>query len=84
MSDASARARAALERVLTVPALPADVVVRMHPQDLAALGEVPGGITVVPDPALAPGDAVAEHADGSVDARLGAAFARVRTAWEEA
>ncbi|MBF0689187.1 MAG: hypothetical protein IR158_15650 [Cellulomonas sp.] len=84
LSDASARARAALDRVLAVPDLPADLVVRLHPQDLDALPERPDGLALVADPALEPGDAVAEHADGSVDARLRSALDRVRAAWGEA
>lgn len=83
LSDASVAARAALARALGVPDLPDDLVVRLHPRDLAALAgapDLPAGVTLVPDPALAPGDAVAEHADGHLDARLTAAVARARAA----
>lgn len=86
LSDASAAARAALARALGAPDLPDDLVVHLHPRDLAALGadDLPAGVTLVADPALDPGDAVAEHADGHLDARLGAAVARARTALDVA
>ncbi|MBO0924858.1 hypothetical protein J1G44_10225 [Cellulomonas sp. zg-ZUI199] len=81
LTDASAAARAALARVLTAPDLPDDLVVHLHPRDLAAVPtDVPAGVVLVADPALAPGDAVAEHADGHLDARLSAAVARARGA----
>ncbi len=63
------------------------VIVRLHPADAAALSapadvpdvpELPPGVTVVPDPGLARGDAVADCGPCHVDARLGAALARVR------
>lgn len=81
LSDASAAARAALARVLAADELPDDVTVRLHPRDAAAL-ELPADVTVrvVADPALSPGDAVAEHADGYLDARLTAAVERARDA----
>lgn len=69
------------------------VTVRLHPSDAAALtaaadpvdptaaadpADLPPGVTIVPDPGLARGDAVAECGPCHVDARLGAALARVR------
>lgn len=64
------------------------VTVRLHPSDAAALtaaaltaadpADLPPGVTIVPDPGLARGDAVAECGPCHVDARLGAAVARVR------
>lgn len=56
--------------------------VRLHPADLALLapGDAPQGVTLVPDASLGRGDAVAECTNGSIDARLGTALARVRTA----
>lgn len=83
LSDASAAARAALARVLTVPDLPEQLVVHLHPRDLALLsaaGGAPDGVTLAADAALAPGDAVAEHPDGTLDARLDVAVARARAA----
>jgi flagellar assembly protein FliH len=83
LGDASSAARAALARVLTEPDVPADAVVRLHPRDLAAVPTTDGlGVTLVADPALAPGDAVLEHADGHVDARIAGAVERVRAALE--
>lgn len=85
LSDASTAARAALARVLAAGALPDDVVVHLHPRDAAALAAAGDevGVTVVPDASLAPGDALAVHAEGLLDARLDAAVARVRTALGE-
>lgn len=81
LSDASAAARAALARVLAVDELPDDVTVRLHPRDAAAL-TLPSDVTVrvVADATLEPGDAVADHADGYLDARLTAAVTRARAA----
>jgi len=83
LADASAAARAALARVLDTPDLPDGTVVRLHPRDAAALaaaGGAPAGLEVVPDPTLEPGDALAEHADGVLDARLRGAVDRARAA----
>jgi flagellar assembly protein FliH len=44
---------------------------------------VPDGVELVADPQLARGDAVAELADGYLDARLSTALARVRRVLEE-
>ncbi|WP_179210887.1 FliH/SctL family protein [Cellulomonas iranensis] len=83
LGDASSAARAALARVLAEPDVPDDAVVHLHPRDLAALPGTDGlAVTFVADPALAPGDAVLEHADGHVDARIGTAVQRVRDALE--
>jgi flagellar assembly protein FliH len=82
LSDGPTSARAALARVLS--AEPAgEVTVRLHPRDVAALGTAPDGVRVVADPTLAPGDAVAEHADGALDARIGAALDRARAVLAE-
>lgn len=71
----------ALRRALTT--IPGDVplVVRLHPDDLGALGDtVLAGrpATVVTDPGLSRGDAVVETEDGFVEADLAGALARVR------
>jgi len=77
LSDGPTSARAALARALSgEPA--GEVAVRLNPQDLALLGAGPAGVRMVADPTLAPGDAMAEHADGVLDARIGAALARAR------
>jgi flagellar assembly protein FliH len=75
----------ALRRALSVAPDGGTVTVRLHPDDLAALDAphgdyVLGGRTVTlrPDPALTPGDAVAEQGTTSIDARLAEAVRRVR------
>lgn len=80
-------ARAAVARILAVVD-PADIRrLRLHPADLdavTALGAAPEGLVLSPDAGLARGDAVADIADGSVDARIGAALDRARAALEGA
>lgn len=87
LGDASAAARAALARVLDDPHLPEhDVELHLHPRDAAALAEaglaLPEGLTVVPDPHLAPGDARAVHPAGFLDACVSTALDRAREALE--
>jgi flagellar assembly protein FliH len=85
ISRAEDRPVAAIRRALArVPSGP--VTVRVHPEDHRALVEAGGSayeadgraITVRPDAALAPGDAVADCGVVSVDATIAAAVARVR------
>jgi len=89
LSHSDDRARAALARALSLPAEVGVHTVRLHPADLAALAaavdatELPAGIALVADPALAPGDAVSEFADGFLDARVDAALARAQRALED-
>jgi flagellar assembly protein FliH len=58
--------------------------VRLHPDDVAALvaagTALPDGVDLAGDASLARGDAVAQYADGVLDARLAAAFARAEAA----
>lgn len=57
--------------------------VRMHPDDLAVLGEetgTPAGLDFTADPLLARGDAIMEFPDGYLDARISTALARVKAA----
>ncbi len=83
LADGGNSARSVVARAITAP-LPFTVhTVRLHPADLAAVraaGAAPAEVGLVPDPALAPGDAVAEYADGFLDSRISTALARVRTA----
>jgi flagellar assembly protein FliH len=78
-------ARAAVARALAVTD-PGDVVtVRLHPADLAqldaaTLDSVVADVAFVADASLARGDAEAELRVGQVDARLGTALDRARTA----
>lgn len=90
LADHARGARAALARVLAHVEGTEPVTVRLHPADLAALPAaadatgaaptVPDGVTLVADPTLAPGDAVADLPDGYLDARLDRAVARARAA----
>ncbi|KRF37461.1 hypothetical protein ASG94_09075 [Nocardioides sp. Soil805] len=55
--------------------------VRLHPDVAATAGDLGAlGISVVPDPALGPGDAVARADDHVVDLRVDEALARLREA----
>jgi flagellar assembly protein FliH len=93
LADGETSARAALLRALAVRDDEEVVTIRMHPDDIAALRAglsdgagaiaVPDGVELVADPQLARGDAVAELADGYLDARLSTALARVRRVLEE-
>ncbi|MBF0672306.1 MAG: hypothetical protein IR160_06960 [Salinibacterium sp.] len=85
LADGPTSARAALKRALGDVDPAAVLRVRMHPDTLSALesldpARLPEDISFVADPALAPGDAVAELPDGHLDARIGAAVARARAA----
>jgi flagellar assembly protein FliH len=76
----------ALRRALALAPAGRPVTVRLHPDDLAALTgcgpadrDVDGrAVTLLADPRLQPGDAVAECDATTVDARLGPALDRVR------
>ncbi len=82
LDDDERAAKAALHRALAHPAARIAVAVRMAPAAIAALGaagvKVP--VDLVADPALEPGDAIADLPDGLIDARLGAAVERARRA----
>ncbi|MFC0486982.1 FliH/SctL family protein, partial [Sinomonas atrocyanea] len=84
LGDAPGGARAALARALSAPDAAAVLAVRLHPADLALLGEaagsVPASVSLEPDPSLARGDAVAVYPDGELDARIGTALARAAAA----
>jgi flagellar assembly protein FliH len=75
----------AVRRALALAPIGRPVLVRLHPADhavLAAAGaqrEVDGRtVTLLADPVVGPGDAVAECDATTIDARLGAALDRVR------
>ncbi|MBT0993077.1 hypothetical protein KIN34_02060 [Cellulomonas sp. DKR-3] len=84
LADHERSAQAALARVLAAEPGPGPVTVALHPRDLAVLSALPGAaplpdaLRLVADPSLCPGDAVAHHADGHLDARVDAALARAR------
>ncbi|SEB14655.1 FliH/SctL family protein [Leifsonia sp. 21MFCrub1.1] len=83
LQDRVAAARAAVVRVQS--AAPAGVVpvVRLHPDDIAALraaGAATEELQLVADSALTPGDAVGELPNGWLDARIHAALDRAKEA----
>ncbi|WP_375492583.1 FliH/SctL family protein [uncultured Jatrophihabitans sp.] len=81
LADDAQRGRAAVTRALAL-APEGDAVVALHPADLALLPpELPRdrAVRFVPDPTLAPGDAVARCGGSTLDARIGAGLDRVRT-----
>jgi flagellar assembly protein FliH len=87
LDDPGRRATAALRRVLAVaggtgPDAGAPVRVHLHPDDAAALDPAALGtaVTVVADPAVAPGDALAGAGAARIDARVREALARARAA----
>lgn len=76
--------RDAIERALRLVDGPHAVVARLHPDDVAALGDVahlaPGrDMSVVADPAVERGGCILDLGDGRIDARLSTAVERVRT-----
>lgn len=79
-------ARTLLTRALDVPAEASPTVIRLHPDDLlhvnllieSGQAAVPAGLTLVPDARLHHGDAITEHANGALDARISTALARAR------
>ncbi|MBM6623483.1 hypothetical protein JTF08_17920 [Micrococcaceae bacterium RIT802] len=81
--DTEHGARAALSRALAGVDASTVHAVRLHPEDLAALPtglDLDERVRLVPDPRLERGDAVTEFDDGYLDARIGEALARCRTA----
>jgi len=87
LSDAGVAARSALHRALDSVDVGVVHTVRMNPADLATLGPDvldAAGVTFTPDATLARGDAETQFPDGYLDARIGSALARVKTAIEEA
>lgn len=83
VATASDPGRDAIVRCLTEVTATESAVLRLNPADLAALGTfddllVDRSFELVPDPAVASGDAVADTTTGSVDARLRGALGRVR------
>ncbi len=72
----------AIARALALAPDDGPVTVRLHPDDVRALGDLPQAaqgreLVVVADPAVEPGGCVAEAAGRQVDAQVGPALARV-------
>lgn len=86
LSQGDNSARAALGRALAARGEAEVVRIRLNPADLACVRAEPGGtrpptgVELVPDAALAPGDALCDLEEGFLDARLAAAVERVRAA----
>ena len=89
MDDPEGRAAAALRRAMSAAPEHGDVVVSLHPDDFRNLvGTATDAdynyegrpVHLRPDPALYPGDAVAETGTTTVDASIAAAVARARAA----
>ncbi|MFJ8895132.1 FliH/SctL family protein [Leifsonia sp. NPDC102414] len=82
LANRVAAANAAVSRVLGGDVAGAVSVVRLNPEDLAAIGQGAAGdaVRLVADPALAPGDAIGELPDGWLDARIHSAMDRAREA----
>lgn len=86
LADAQDGAAAALRRVLAELSSEtelAGITVRMHPADaelLANDSRLSPKLTIVADTTLQAGDALAEFADGVIDARIGTALQRAKHA----
>ncbi|BCY15151.1 FliH/SctL family protein [Actinoplanes sp. L3-i22] len=88
LRDDPERGQDALRRAMTAAPEHGNVLVRLHPEDYANLVGDAGGtfdyqgrpINLHADPALRPGDAIAETGTATVDATIEAAIARAREA----
>ena len=83
LAQPDGRGRDAIARALALAPVHGEVVARLHPADIALLGD-PGELSpgrvmaIVPDPSLSPGDCVIDVASCRVDARISAAIERAR------
>ncbi|MEV6600681.1 FliH/SctL family protein [Actinoplanes sp. NPDC051346] len=89
MDDPEGRAAAALRRAMHAAPDQGDIVVSLHPEDFRSLVGMATDadynyegrpVHLRPDPALRPGDAVAETGTTTVDASIAAAVARAKEA----
>jgi len=75
----------ALARALALVPAGCTALARLHPSDVAALGDapvgaVPGALTLIADPSVEQGGCILEVGDSRIDAQLGPALDRVRAA----
>jgi flagellar assembly protein FliH len=83
LSDGHNSSRTALARVLRHVDPATVVTVRMNPSDLVMLDRASldgANVELTPDPLLQRGDAIADFAEGYLDARIGSALGRARAA----
>lgn len=80
LAEGEASARSAVTRALAGVDTSLVLLLRLHPDTLAALDGalLAQGITVAPDATLTPGDAMVDFADGYLDARISTALARAK------
>ena len=80
VADGHVDAADTLRRVIAATPAGELVSVRMHPDDARAVAQETGAFPeIVPDPSIAPSDAIAVLRDGWLDARIGAGLERART-----
>ncbi|MFE4949257.1 FliH/SctL family protein [Leifsonia sp. NPDC056665] len=80
VADGHVDAADTLRRVIAATPAGELVSVRMHPDDARAVAQETGAFPeIVPDPSIAPSDAIAVLRDGWLDARIEAGLARART-----
>jgi len=70
----------ALARALALVPAGSVALARLHPADAAHLADAPSGLSIIPDPAVEPGGCILEVGDSRIDAQLGPALDRVRSA----
>jgi flagellar assembly protein FliH len=83
LQDGQTSARAALARALSHVGPQPILAIRMNPADAFQLdnaNRTASMVDIIPDDAIARGDAVAEFSDGSLDARIQSALLRARSA----